>query len=185
MLSETHLTSHSRMSGSMWVTAPLWLPGLLRSFVYNCSVYFYHVLLIFSASVRSLPFLSFIVLILAWNVPLISPVFLKRFLVFPILLFSSVPHGSLKKVFLYRLAILWNFAFTWVYVSLLLLPFASLLSSAISNASSDNHFTFLHFFFLEMVLVTISSTRLGTSVHSSSGTLSTRSNSLNLFLFTI
>ena len=40
-------------------------------------------LLISSASVRSLPFLSFVVLILAWNVPLISPVFLKRSLVFP------------------------------------------------------------------------------------------------------
>ena len=45
-------------------------------------------LLIFSsASVRSLFFLFFIVPILAWNVPLIAPVFLKRSLVSPILLF--------------------------------------------------------------------------------------------------
>ena len=47
-------------------------------------------LLISSASVRSRPFLSLIEPIFAWNVPLVSLIFLKRFLVFPILLFSSV-----------------------------------------------------------------------------------------------
>jgi len=52
--------------------------------VYSC-----HLFLFSSASVRSLPFLSFIVPILARNVPLISPIFLKRSLVFPMLLFSS------------------------------------------------------------------------------------------------
>ena len=35
-------------------------------------LYCYHLFLIFSASVRSIPFLSFIVPIFAWNVPLIS-----------------------------------------------------------------------------------------------------------------
>ena len=62
------------------------------------------------------------------------------------------------------------------------LPLASLLFSAICNASSDNHFAFLHFFFLGMVLVTASCTMSWTSVHSYSGTLSIRSNHLNLFL---
>ena len=38
-----------------------------------------------SASVRSIPFLSFIALIFAWNIPLVSLIFLKRSLVFPIL----------------------------------------------------------------------------------------------------
>ena len=38
--------------------------------------------------VRSIPFLSFIEPIFAWNVPLVSLIFLKRSLVFPILLFS-------------------------------------------------------------------------------------------------
>ena len=33
--------------------------------------------------------------------------------------------------------------------------FTSLLFSAICKASSDNHFTFLHFFFLGMVLIII------------------------------
>ena len=40
---------------------------------------------------------------------------------------------------------------SWVYLSLSPLPFASLLFSAICKASSDNHFAFLHFFFLGMV----------------------------------
>ena len=41
---------------------------------------------------------------------------------------------------------------------------------------SDNHFAFLHFFFFGMVLVTAYCTVLRTSIHSSSGTLSTTSN---------
>ena len=58
-----------------------------------------HLFLISSASVRSILFLSFIVPIFAWNVPLLSPVFLKRSLIFPILLFSSVSlHCSLKRL---------------------------------------------------------------------------------------
>ena len=51
-----------------------------------------------------------------------------------------------------------------------------------TKSSSDNHFAFLHFFFFGMVLLTASCTVLQTSVHSSSGTLFTRSNPLNLFL---
>ena len=35
MLSEAHLTSHSRMSGSRWVITPLWLSGSGRSLLYN------------------------------------------------------------------------------------------------------------------------------------------------------
>ena len=46
-----------------------------------------------------------------------------------------------------------------------------LIFSAICKSSSDNHFAFLHFFFLGIVMVTTSCTRLWTSIHSSSGTL--------------
>ena len=74
------------------------------------------------------------------------------------------------------LAILWNSAFKWVYLSFSPLPLASLLFSAICKSSSDNHFPFLHFFFLQMVLITASCTASQTSVHSSSGTLSIWSN---------
>ena len=64
---------------------------------------------------RSLLFLSFIVPIFAWNVPLVSLVFLKISLVFPILLFSSMSlHWLLRKAFLSLLDSLWNSAFKWV-----------------------------------------------------------------------
>ena len=98
MLSKAHLTSHSRMSISRWVIIPSWWSRSWRSFLYSSSVYSCHLYLIYSASVRSLPFLSFIVTIFAWNGPLVSLIFLKRSLVFPVLLFSSISlHLSLKK----------------------------------------------------------------------------------------
>ena len=108
MLPKAHLTSHSRMSGSRWVITPSSLSGSWRSFLYSSSVYSYHLFLISSASVRSIPFLCSIEPIFAWNVPLVSLIFLKRSLVFPILLFSSVSlHSSLRKAFLSLLAVLW------------------------------------------------------------------------------
>ena len=62
------------------------------------------------------------------------------------------------------------------------LSFASILFSAICKASLDNHFAFLHFFPLGVVLITASCTMLWTSIHSSSATLSIRSNPLKLSL---
>ena len=55
--------------------------------------------------------------------------------------------------------------FRWVYLSFSPLSFTSLLFPAFCKPSSDNHFAFLHFFFLGMALVTISCTMLWTSVH--------------------
>ena len=72
MLPKAHLALHSRMSGSRWVITPSWLSGSWISFLYSYSVYCCHLFLISSASVRSIPFLSFIVLIFAWNLPLVS-----------------------------------------------------------------------------------------------------------------
>ena len=150
MLPKAHLTSHSRMSGSRWVITPSWSSGLWRSFLYSFSVYSCHLFLMSSAYVRSIPFLSFIEPIFAWNVPLGSLIFLTKSLVFHILLFSSVfffLHWSLKKVFLSFLAILWNSAFKWVYLSFSPLFFASLLFTAICKASSEP-FCFSTFLFL-------------------------------------
>ena len=90
ILSKVHLTSRSRMSGCRWEITLLWLSGSWRSFFYSFSVYSCHLFLISSASVRSTVFLSFIELIFAWNVPLVSLILLKRSLVFPILLFSFI-----------------------------------------------------------------------------------------------
>ena len=119
MIPKAHLILYSKMSGSRWVITPSWPSGPLRFF---CLVILCigHLFLISSASVRSILFLSFIVPIFAWNVPLVSLIFLKRSLVFSILLFSSISlHWSLRKAFS-LLAILWNSAFRWVYLSYLL-----------------------------------------------------------------
>ena len=160
MLSKVHLTSHSRMSGSRWVITPSWLSGSWRS-LYSSSVYSCHLFSISSASVRSIPFLSFIEPIFVWNVPLVALIFfffysafylfiflriliylftlqycIGRSLVFPILLFSSISlHWSLRKPFLSLLAILWNSAFKWEYLSFSPLLFASLLFTAISKTN--------------------------------------------------
>ena len=91
VLPKAHLTSHSRMSGSKWETIPSQLSESLRSFL--CSSF--QLSLISSASTRSLLFMSFIVPIFGQNVPLISPIFLKRSLVSPLRSFSpSLIHCS-------------------------------------------------------------------------------------------
>ena len=159
------------MSVSDHTIMNIWIMKII--FLYNSSVYSCYLFLISSASVRSIPFLSFYEPIFSWNIPLVSLIFMKRSLVFPILLFFSTSlHWSLRKAFLSLLPILWNSAFKCVYLSFSPLLFISLLFTAICKASSDKHFAFLHFFFLEMVLIPLLCTLSPTSVHSSSGTLS-------------
>ena len=168
MLPKAYLTSHSRMSDCRLMTTLSWLSKSLRSFLYSFFVYSCHLFLTSTASFTSLLFLSFIEPIFAWNVPLVSLVFLKWSLALPILLFFSISLPSLFNKAFY----LWNSAFSWVCLSFSPLPFTSLLFSPICKASSDNQFAFLHFFFLGMVLITASCTMSHTSIHSSSGTLS-------------
>ena len=102
-------------------------------FLYSSCVYSCPLFLISSASVRSVPFMSFIEPIFAWNFPLVFLIFLKRSL-FPILLFSSISlHWQLRKAFLSLLAMLWNSAFRWsifpFVLCLLLLVFSQLFVS--------------------------------------------------------
>ena len=128
MLPKAYLTLHSRMSDSRWVIIPSWLSGSWRSFLHSSSVYSCSLFLISSSFVRSIPFMSYIMPIFSWNVPLVSLIFLKRSLIFPILLFSSISlHWSLRKVFSCLLAILWNSVFEWLYLSFPPLPLASQL----------------------------------------------------------
>ena len=61
LLPEAYLTLHSKMSGSWWVIIPSWLSGSLRSFLYSSSMCTCLLFLISAASLRSIPFLSFIV----------------------------------------------------------------------------------------------------------------------------
>ena len=130
----------------------------MKIFLYS-SMYSCHLFLISSASVKSIPYLSFIVPIFAWNVPLVSLIFLKRSLLFYTLLFSSISlHWSLRKALLTLLAILWNSAFKQAYLSFSPLPFTSLVFTVICKTSSDNHFALSHFFFLGMALIPASYT---------------------------
>ena len=150
------------MPDELWTEVLDIVQGSWRSFSYSSSVYSCHLFLISSASVRCIPFLSFIEPIFAWNVPLVSLIFLKRSLVFPILLFSSVSlHWSLRKAFLSLLDIQMGLSFLF-----------SFAFHIYCKASSDSQFAFLPFLFLEMVLIHVSCTMSRTSVHSSSGTLS-------------
>jgi len=119
MLPKAHLTSQSKMSGSRWLITPSWLSWSRRSFC----IFLLCILATSSYLLLLGPyhFCPLFVPIFAWNVPLVSLNFLKRSLVFPILLFFSISlHWSLRRAFLCLLAILWNSAFKWVYVSFFL-----------------------------------------------------------------
>ena len=88
-----------------------WRKCLFRSFVHFL-IGLFIVLVLSYMRCLSIPFLSFIKPIFAWNVSLVSLIFFKRSLVFPILLFSFISFNwSLRKAFLSLLAILWNSAF--------------------------------------------------------------------------
>jgi len=80
----------------------IWIIKTFFFFLYCSSVYPFYLFLISSASVMSLSFLSFIMPILAWNIPFTAPIFLKKYLALPSLLCSSISlHWSLKKFFIY------------------------------------------------------------------------------------
>ena len=80
--------------------------------------------------------------------------------------FEEISSLSLLLVFLYFFALIiekgflifscysLDSAFKCVYLYFSPLSLASLLFSSVCKASSDHHFAFLHFFFLEMVLIT-------------------------------
>ena len=169
-LPKAHLTSHSRMSGSRWVIIPLWLPGSWRYFWKSSSVYSCHLILMFC-------FCS----IHTFSVLYCAHLCMKCFLGisdFPQEI-SSLSHSI---IFLYFFALITEegFLISPLFSGTLhsdgctfpFLLWLSLLFSAICKASSGNHFAFLHFFFLGMVLITTSCIMSRTSIHSSSGTLS-------------
>ena len=180
MLPRVQLTLHSRMSGSRWVITPSRLSGSWRSFLYSCSVYSCYLLLISSASVRSILFLSFIVPVIAWNFPLVSLIFLKRSVVFPFCcfpLFLCIDHfGRLYLSLLFFGTLHSDGCIFPFLLCLLLLFFPQLFVRPLQTTILP----FLSFFFLELVLITTSYTMLWTSIHSSLGILSIKSNPLSL-----
>ena len=148
----------------------------------SLSVYSCHLFSLSSASIRAIPFLSFMEPIFAWNVPLVSPIFfeeissLSHFIVF-LYFFALVTEED----FLSLLVILWNSAFKWVYLSFS--PLLWLLFTLHQFVRSLRQpFCFSVFLFLGDGLAHCSCTVSWTFVHSSSGILSIRSSPLNLFL---
>ena len=139
MLHKAHLTSQSRMSDCRWVTTLLGLSRSLWSFLNSSSVYSCQFCLISSASVRFLLFVPYCAH-LAWNVPLISPVFLKRSLVFPILLVSSISlHCSLHLGRFSYLSLLFSgtlYSLRYIFPFLSCLLLLSLVICEISSATT-------------------------------------------------
>ena len=170
MLPKVHLCSHSWLSGSRWETTPLWLSGSWRPFLYIYSVNSCHLFLISSASVRSIPFLSFIVPIFAWKFSWLN---LKSFPFYLFPLFLCIDHwGMFCYLSMLFFGSLHSNGYSFPFLLCLWLFFFSQL---FVRSSSDNHFAFL---FLGdglswwSFLITASCTMSWTSIHSSSGTLS-------------
>ena len=157
----------------MWVITPSWLSGSWRSFLYSYLVYFCHFFLISSPSVRfsTISVLYYAHLYMKYSLGISN--FLEEI--------SSLSHSIIS---LYFFALISEEGFLifpcyslelWIQMGISFLfsfSLASFLVSAICKALSDNHFAFLHFFFLGMVLISASYTVSWTSLHSSSGTLS-------------
>jgi len=130
---------------------------VINTFLYSSSVYSCHLLLIFSASVRSLLFLfnhahpcRKYSLDISNYLEEIERNWEKNFLKDSSLFHSTVSlcfRCSLKKAFLSLLAILWNSAFSWVYFSLSLLfhfsPFLSCVESLLRQPLCLLAFLFL------------------------------------------
>ena len=154
-----------------------------RSFLYRSSVYSWHLFLISSASARSITFLSFMDPVFAWNSPLVSLIFLKRSLGFPIPLFSSISFadrwGSLSYFSLLFFGTLYSDGYSFPFLLCFSLLF---FSELFVRPSQTAILLFLHFFSMGMVLIPVSCTMSRTLFHSSSGTLSIRSRPLNLIL---
>ena len=154
MLPKAHLTLHFRMSSFRWVITPLRLSGHEDLFVQFFCV-FCHLFLISSASVRSIPLLSFFCAHLCMKCSLSISKFLEEIShlshsIFSLYFFALITEEG----FLSLIAILWNSAFKWVYISFssfpLLLFFSQLFVSFILLLCYDiycDNFMFLLWIF--------------------------------------
>ena len=170
------LTSHSRMSDSRWVTTPPWLSRPLRPFLCSSSVYSWHLFwfcYVLAVSVLYCAHLCMNCSLGISNFPaVISSLSLS--------IFSSISlHWSLREAFLSVLLFFGTLHSNgYIFLFLLCLSRSSFLSYW--EGLLRQPFCLFAFLFLGMVLITASCAVLPTSVHSSSGPLSIRSNPLNL-----
>ena len=152
---------------------------VIKTFFYTSSVFVtpfsFHLLLLG-------PFdLSFIVPVFAWNVPLVSQIFLNRSLGFPFLLFPSIctDHlGSLSYLPLLLLGILHSDG--EIFPSLLCL--SCLFFSQVFVRPSQKSFCLPSFLFLGDGFGHTCCKISWTTIYSSSGTLCTTYNPFNLFV---
>ena len=114
----------------------------MKTFLYNSSVYSHHLLLISSASVKSIPFLSFTVPIFTWKCFLGISNFLEEI--------SSLSHSVIFLLFLcivhlrrlsYLFLLFFGILHSDGYLSFSHFSFGFIFS-AICKASSDNHLPF-------------------------------------------
>ena len=159
----------------------------IKIFFVCSSVYSYHLFLISSASVRSLLFI----------VPILSVLYCAHLFMKCSLGISNfledISSLSYSIFFLYFFALIAEEGFLispfyslelciQMGISFLLSFAFSLLSQLFVRPHQTTILPFCISFFLGMVLIPASCTMLWTSIHSSSGTLSIRSNPLNLFM---
>ena len=183
MLPKAHFTSHSRMSGSSWMTTTLllsssswpffvkllcvFLPPLLNLF---CLHQVFTISVIFQAhpSVKySLNSSNFLEEIFNLSHSIVFPLFLctvhwRRPSYLSLLFFETLHSTGYVFPFLPCLSLLF---FPQIFVK-----------------SPQTPLFLLPFSFLWMIVATTSCTMLQTSIHSASGTLPTKSNPLNLFI---
>ena len=127
MLPKAHLTSHSRMSGSKWVILPSWLSGSWISFLYSSSVFLPSLLNIFCFyQVHTISVLYWAHFCMKCSLGISN--FLEELSSLSHSIVSYISLHWYRKAFLSLLAILWNSAFKWVYLSFSPLLLASLLS---------------------------------------------------------
>ena len=177
MLPKAHLTSYSKMSDARWVITPLGSLSHWDNFEEFFCVFLSTLLNIFCfCYVLTVSVLYCAHFCMKCSLGISN--FLEEISCFP--LFICIVH--LKRLSCLSLLFFETLHSYEYNLSFSPLPFTSLLYSALCKASSDNYFAFLHLFFWGMVLITTSCTMSRTSVHSSPGTLSIRSNPLNLFL---
>ena len=146
ILPKAHLTSHSKMPGSRWVTTPSWFSRSFRSFFVLFFCLICHPFFISSASVRSFLFVLYCAH-LGMKCSLGMSNFLEQISRLSLSFVSLHLHWSSRKPFLPLLAVPGISAFRRRDLSFSPLPFTSLLFSAICKASSEMIFL-LAFLFL-------------------------------------
>ena len=157
MFPKAHLTSHSRMSGCMWVITPSWLSGLWRSFLYR-SVYSCRIL-ISCASIRSVfpgdpgSFLSFIEVHLCMKCSLGISNFLEEISslshsIFSLHFFALITEESFLISPCYSLELYIQMGISFLSSFAFCFPFFTVICK-----NSGSHFAFLHFFFYESMNV--------------------------------